>query len=85
MSESIRQFVLQLLLNPDTFDEHEWIKYQRYLAEHERQHGKASIEQPLDFQEFRAWLERLAMDPNDLKNTSINDFKSLGKTDGQTS
>ena len=85
MSDNIRQFVIQLLLNPELIDEHDWIKYQRYLAEHERQHGKASIVQPLDFQEFRAWLERLTMDPNDFQNTLNNDVNTSEITDDQTS
>jgi len=38
--------------------EHERIKYQRYLVEHERQHGKISVAQPLGYQEFRAWIEK---------------------------
>ena len=33
-----------------------WIKYQRYIAKHEKVHGKQSTKQVISFEKYCAWL-----------------------------
>ena len=36
--------------------DHKWIKYQRYIAKHNKVHGKKSTKQVISFEKYCAWL-----------------------------